>query len=75
MKFEDVKVGQRVQYKPAGKCARLEGMAGKLVTATVTYIDPKEPEFVSVMADYRKLEGATFKDMGSSVPTKNLKLI
>lgn len=75
MKFEDVKVGQRVQYKPAGKCARLEGMAGKIVTATVIDVNPNSPEFVSVMADYRQLEGATFKGMGSSVPTKNLKAI
>jgi hypothetical protein len=67
-------IGQRVQFKPAGKCARLEGMAGKLVTATITALHPEE-NAVSLMADYRTLPGATFKDMGSFVETKKLKAI
>lgn len=72
---ESVKVGDIVFYKGAGKMARCEGMAGKIVQATVERVccdreslDVYGEAMLSVMPDHRTLTGADFHNLGSLVP-------
>jgi len=66
IKMSDLKVGYRITYKAGGKVSRLEGMAGKVVPATITFLDPKH-DIIHVMPDYRKKPGAEFRNMGGSL--------
>ena len=57
-----IQIGSRVQYRAAGKIARLEGMAGQLVWGTVLRIQAGE---VSLIPDYRTKPDATFRDLAA----------
>ncbi len=66
-------VGDRVSFKAAGKVARLEGMSGKRVMATVTSTEIHDG-MISVMSDYRNKPAAMFPGMGSLVPIEKLRI-
>jgi hypothetical protein len=74
-------IGARVEWKATGKVARLERVAGKLITGTVTEVQPDGPEaerfgepYAVVMADHRTQPGP-FAGMETIVPLTRLHII
>ena len=66
-KNETYKVGDRITYKAGGKVSRLEGMAGKIVKATITRVRKIDGEqMLSVDPDYRQKPNAKFT-MGAAI--------
>jgi hypothetical protein len=58
------KKGQVVQWKAAGKVARLEGTAGKIVSGKIQEVCNKT-KTLSVMPDHRAKRGAPMHGMGA----------
>lgn len=58
------KKGQVVKWKAAGKVARLEGTAGKIVSGKIQEVCNKT-KTLSVMPDHRAKRGAPMHGMGA----------
>jgi len=71
--------GSIIYFKAAGKCARLEGMAGKICQAKVTEIrdDIETLEIhgevmIECLPTHRTISGADFFNMGALVPISSI---
>lgn len=63
MRQQQFTVGQTVFWKAAGKAARLEGMAGKIVSGVVEGVDGRR-RVLKVMPAHHKLPDAVFPNSG-----------
>lgn len=61
-----INIGDKVTYRAAGKVARLEDKAGRMVTGTVMGRDNEGN--LHVLPDHRTLPGAVFPNLQASVP-------
>ncbi len=74
-KLSDFKVGQRITFKAAGKVAKLEGTAGKVIPATVTELRPGESNPIVVLSDHRREPGAAWYGLQSVLPLSQVRSI